>query len=181
MCMAADERAATKQEANAATESVQFDGYVLDLAWQGANPGETIKEFIPAGETLDTWTRLASIREYTELNDPQAAVGALVRQLKQKYPDSRSAIIENPTTGEVIVDFVLWPPDASFVEFNVFKYGRKPEGGMIAEQYALRAYQDQEAFLKGLRPVRERLVELMTQGLQPGNAPLEVKTGAQDE
>ena len=79
----------------------------------------------------------------------------------------------------MIVDFVVWPADASFVEWNVFKYAKRPEGGVVAEQYALRAYEDSEAFLKGLRPVRERLVELMTQGLQPGDAPLEVKTQAE--
>ncbi len=74
-----------------------------------------------------------------------------MQQLKKEYPDSPSSIIENPQTGEVIVDFVVWPADASFVEWNVFKYAKRPEGGVVAEQYALRAYEDSEAFLKGLR------------------------------
>jgi hypothetical protein len=72
-----------------------------------------------------------------------------------------SFLIQNPTTGEVIVDFVTWPEDQAFVEFNVFKYSRKPGGGLVGQQYALREYQDTSVFLRGLRPVRERLVGLM--------------------
>jgi hypothetical protein len=77
-------------------------------------------------------------------------------------------MIENPATGEVIVDFVTWPADHAFVEFNVFKYARRAGGGLIAQQYALRDHQDTTAFLRGLRPVRERLGGLMAkEGLRP--------------
>jgi hypothetical protein len=41
------------------------------------------------------------------------------------------------------------------------KYRRKPGGGLVAQQSALRDYQDVTAFLRGLKPVRERLVGLM--------------------
>ncbi len=161
------------------SETVEFDGNVLELASLEDSPGQSLKEFIPAGETLETWTKLAAIREYKDFDDPKLMVGSLVKQLNKQYPDSPSSIIENPTTGEVIVDFVVWPPDASFVEFNVFKYSKNPTGGLVSQQYALREYKDAEGFLKGLRPVRERLVELMTDGLRPGNEPVEVKTNAE--
>jgi hypothetical protein len=170
---------ADDQPAATPPESVQFDGQTLVLAWQGGNAGESVKEFIPAGQNLDSWTHLASIREYSKLDDPKALAGALVRQLKEKYPLSPSAIIENPQTGEAIVDFVVWPQDGSFVEFNVFKYGNRPGGGVRAEQYARREYENPEAFLKGLRPIRQRLVEEMTRGLQRGRQPVEVKTKSQ--
>ena len=39
-----------------------------------------------------------------------------------------------------IIDFLVGPPDNSFVEYNVFKYAKRPAGGIIAQQYALRAY-----------------------------------------
>ena len=47
------------------------------------------------------------------------------------------------------------------MELNIFKYARKPGGGLVAQQYALRDYQDTTGFLRRLRPVRERLVGLM--------------------
>lgn len=138
------------------------------LAWQGGAPGETVWEYIPPGEKLGSWTKLASLREYPKLDDPRAVAGNLVRTLKQQNPAAQSAMIENPATGEVIVDFVTWPADQTFVEFNIFKYGRKPGGGLVAQQYALREYQDTTRFLRGLRPVRERLVALMArEGLRP--------------
>jgi hypothetical protein len=68
----------------------------------------------------------------------------------------------------VIVDFVTWPADRAFVELNIFKYARKPGGGLVAQQYALRDYQDTTGFLRSLGPVRERLVGLMAkEGLRP--------------
>jgi hypothetical protein len=167
-------------EGRPAHQSVQFDGNVLVLAWEGGNPGERIKEYIPNGQTLETWTKLASIRRYDHLDDPQALAGGLLKQLKKNYPLSPSSIIENPKTGEVIVDFIVWPEDGAFVEFNVFKYGKDEQGKVVAQQYALRAYENQEEFLKRLRPERERLVELMTKGLQTAAAAgdaSEVKTG----
>jgi hypothetical protein len=161
-------------------QAVQFDGETLTLAYEGEQSGDTIKEFLPAGQKLDSWTKLAAIREYAGLDDPLALAAQTVKQLKKDYPLSPSSIIQNPKTGEVIVDFVVWPEDASFVEFNIFKYQKRPDGGLITQQYALRAYRDQEGFLKGLRPVRERLVELMAEkGLERPAAgePRQVKTG----
>jgi hypothetical protein len=128
-----------------------------------------MKEFIPAGEKLESWTKFAALLEYPKLSDPKAVVANLVRALKQQNPDAPSSVIENPKTGEVIVDFVTWPPDNKFAEFNVFKYSKKPGGGLVAQQYALREYKDVTGFLKGLKPVRTRLVDLMAkEGLQVG-------------
>jgi hypothetical protein len=66
--------------------------------------------------------------------------------------------------GEIVVDFVTWPAAESFVEFNVFKYGRREGGGLVAQQYALRDYKDPRGFMRGLKPVRARLIKLMTEG-----------------
>ena len=86
---------------------------------------------------------------------------AMLRALKQQNPDAPSAIIRSPSTGEVIVDFVTWPPDRAFTEFNLFRYGKRDGGGVVAQQYALRHYGDATEFLRGLKAERTRLVELM--------------------
>jgi len=154
--------------ANSGKETVTFDGQTLIFAFQGENPGESLKEYIPQGETLTSWTRLASIREYPKLNDPMAVVANLVSFLKQQNPKAPSKTMQNSVTGEVVVDFVTWTNE--FAEFNVFKYAKKPGGGLIAQQYAVREYKDQIGFLKNLRPLRERLVDLMMkEGLQIGD------------
>lgn len=163
---------------SAAKENVYFDGQILGLAFQGEDPGANIKEYLPQGEKLDNWTRLAAIRRFSNLDDPVAYATATIKELKQKYPQSPSAVIENPKTGAVVLDFVVWPEDASFVEFNVFRYEKRPGGGLISQQYAIRAYGDKaEQFLMGLREVRERIVEKMAnEGLQ-----VEAITSAQED
>lgn len=147
-------------------ETIQFDGQTLIFAFQGTNPSENFKEYIPAGEKLESWTKLASIREYPALKDAKAVATNLLHVLARQNPQAPSKMFENPKTGDVMVDFVTWMPDNSFAEFNVFKYSKRQGGGLVAQQYALRAYKDITNFLKGLGPVRKRLVDLMaTEGL----------------
>src|SRR5262249_9678018 len=122
---------------------VQFDGTTLWFVSGNETASERLKEYLPEGQKLESWTKLASIREYPNLNDPRAVAENLVRALKQQNPAAQSAMIQNPKTGEVIVDFVTWPSDTAFVEFNIFRYSRNPRGGLIAQQYALREYKDQ--------------------------------------
>lgn len=161
--------AETKPESK---ESLTFAGETLELAWQGSNQGESVREFIPEGEELESWTKLASIREYDELNDVPALVGAFVRVLKERYPRSTAQIFENDETGASMIEFTVWPGDgemldAPFVEYNIFKYEKRPEGGAVAQQYALRAYSDTEEFLKKLEPNKKRLLDEMgDKGLQ---------------
>jgi hypothetical protein len=142
-------------------ESVSFDGVILYLASTNETPNERLREFLPEGQKFETWTKLASIREYPKLNDPRAVAENVVRVVKQQNPGAQSAVIQNPKTGEVIVDFVTWPADQAFVEFNIFKYAKKDGGGLIAQQYALREYKDTASFLKALKTERTRLIGLM--------------------
>ena len=146
---------------------VTFDGTTFVQASSTENSTVRLKEFLPDGQNLDTWTKLAALHEYPNVSDPRAMAENVVRALKQQNPAAQSAMIQNPKTGEVILDFVTWPANTAFVEFNIFRYSRKPGGGLIAQQYALREYKDQSEFLRNLKMLRPRLVELMAKdGLQ---------------
>lgn len=148
-------------------QSVAIDGQTLNLAWQGGTPDEPIYEYIPEGEDLETWTHLASIREYHSIEDWKALAEGTIQAVKQNYPGAPTQILENPNTGDVMIDFLVGPPDGSFVEYNVFQYSKRPEGGTVAQQYALRAYGDTTKFLKNLETTRTRLLnEMADHGLQ---------------
>ncbi len=148
-------------------KSVQFDGETLILAFEQNGDEQSLQEFILEGQNLDKWTKLAAIRQYEKLDDPKALVQAMAKRLKETNADAPFSIMEQEDDDAVIIDFVTWPEDGSFVEFNIFKYRKRPEGGLIAEQYALRAYENSEEFLSLLRPLRERLVDVMaTTGLE---------------
>lgn len=144
-----------------AAETVTFDGRTLVLASNTSSPGESIREFIPADEELEAWTILASIREFPKLTDPKRAAFDLIRVLRSQNPEAPSDVIENPATGDVIVDFITWPADRAFVEFNIFRYSRSSRGGLVAQQFALRAYDDQADFLTRLKSRRPGLIESM--------------------
>ncbi|CAG0982762.1 hypothetical protein BURK1_01833 [Burkholderiales bacterium] len=148
-------------DAHPGARAITFDGERLVHAADGTTPVERWREFVPAGEKIERWTRLASLREYPSHDDPKALAGNLVRALRRQNPEAPSSIIENPATGEVIVDFVTWPADRAFIEFNLFRYGRRDGGGTVAQQYALRHYGEATAFLRGLKAERPRLVDLM--------------------
>jgi hypothetical protein len=161
LAMALVATAAHALDAFPGARAVAFDGKRLVHAAEGGTPVERWREFVPEGEAIARWTRLASIREYPGHTDPKALAEGLLRALKQQNPDAPSSIIRHPATGEVIVDFISWPPDRAFTEFNLFRYGKRDGGGVIAQQYALRVYGDATAFLRGLKAERVRLVALM--------------------
>ena len=145
----------------AGARALTFDGKRLVHAAEGRTPAEAWREFVPPGEKLERWTKLASVREYPSHRDPKALAGELVRALKQRYPGAPFSLIENKSTGEVIVDFVAWPDDRAFTEFNLFRYGTRDAGGVVAQQYALRVYGDAAEFLRRLKAERLRLLDIM--------------------
>ena len=149
-------------------KNIAFADKRLVLADQGKTPAERWREYLPTGETLARWTAPASIREYPGHADPKALAGELVRALKRSTPDAPMALLEHPGSGDVIVDFITWPPDRAFVEFNLFRYGRREGGGVVAHQYAKRAYGDPGDFLRRLKTERPKLVDEMAKnGLRP--------------
>lgn len=149
---------------------VSFDGTTLVAVAREQQAGGPVIEFIPAGEEFDAWTRLASVRVHEQAPGAKELARELVKQVKANYPQSPVAISEDPDTDTAVVDFVIWPEDWGFVEFNIFKYYRLEEGPVVAEQYAIRDYDDTEGFLQSeLKPLRARLLPLMAEeGLRLG-------------
>ncbi len=161
--------------------SIKFDGNTLLLAWQNDDDNPTIREFIPEGQDLESWTILASLRDYPDLDDPFLVCGAMAKRATDLNPAAEGRVTENNETGEAVVDFLAWPEDKSFVEFNVFRYRKADKGGLVAEQYALRDYKDPEDFVKNLKPIRERLVKSMLKNGLEYNANDESDCDASDD
>ncbi len=153
-------------------ETIQVDGETLTLAFEGETDGDTIKEFIPAEQTLETWTQLAAVRHYAKLDDPKALAGAVVRQLQQRKPPANFELLENETSDDVLLDFIIWPEDGSFAEFNIFLYRPTQDNGLVMYQYALRAYgDDAEEFIKSLQADRRaKLIAATVQWANEENA-----------
>jgi hypothetical protein len=171
MALAQDAALPETADAAAEKESVRFDDETLVLAYEGEADGDSIKEFIPSGENLDSWTRLAAVREHAKLNDAKQFANEMVQQLEEKDTPAPYELLANEKTGDCILDFIVWSADGSFVEFNIFKYQKKETGGLLSYQYALRAYGDDiEKFLTGMDAERraKMITEMIDRGVQPG-------------
>ncbi len=143
-----------------AKENMKIGDETLELAYQGADDNAAIKEYIPKGQKLENWTKLAAVRVQTVIDDPEAYAEGMIEELKKENPDAQYELLNNEKTGEVILDFTVWAPDKSVVEFNVFQYRKHAGGGLVSHQYALRAYgDDAKDFVASLD--EEKRVELI--------------------
>lgn len=167
LLLVACETALAEDPVEAPAKTLEFDNQTLQLAWEGGEPGNPIREYIPAGESLEHWTHLASVREYADLHNPGALAAETLKLARDTYTNTPGGSIENPTTGDTIIHFCTWPNDESFLEYNVFKYSKRPGGGTVAWQYAVRVYGDATEFAKNLPALSERLVnEMADHGLK---------------
>jgi len=144
----------------AAPEKIDFQGLTFRKAFSDKNSEGPFSEYLPKGQTLDAWKKLMGYYEFTKLPDAKDAAQTLVEVLKSQNPDFPSDIIYNEATGEAVVDFVTWPKDESYVEFNVWKYQKNPKGGLIAIQYAERS-SDIEPYFKKLKDHRVKVRDAM--------------------
>jgi hypothetical protein len=145
----------------APVESVCFGEQELELAWEIKSASNNMKEFIPKGQTLRSWTTFVGVYEYPLIGDPRAFALQMAESVKHQNPRAQSAMSYNAKTGVSIIDFVTWPVDAKFVEYNVFRFERHPSKGIIGYQYAVRDYKDKKTFFKNLEALRKQSIKTM--------------------
>lgn len=124
--------------ARAQTPTIAFGGDELVRKHEQANAQAGIVEFVPADESIDGWTRLVGLHMFWDHpGSPSEAAAALAQTAEQNYPGTKPRL--GGEGSESLVDFVIAAPGGEFVEFNVFKYARGPDGrGIVAFQYARR-------------------------------------------
>jgi hypothetical protein len=157
------EAVAKPPQSGAPPKQVEFDGRTLELAWESENPDLPVVEFIPKGETLEKWTHLASIRQFPDVGNPQELAKLTLEQVAKDYPGAPTNMAVDPNETEAIIEFVADAPDDSFAEYNIFKYAKNPDGGVVAQQYALRGYGDRQKFLEELSERRQKLLDEMAE------------------
>ena len=154
--------------ARAEAPTVDFGGQRYHLAYEdqaklpSGEPGDGIAEFTLEGETVDSWTKLFAFFAYPESgDDPTLAAATLGKVVKEVNKDANFVLMENPDTGEAIIDFLTWLPGSEVMEFNVFKYARAQYGpGLVALQFAQR-FKMSDLDVKDFRAMRERSVAEM--------------------
>jgi hypothetical protein len=144
-----------------------FDGQTFVRVSMTPTKTGFMEEYLPVGQALSHWTAMASIHHLnTAVADPVAATHAVADAVRRANPDAQILIMNNAATGNALVDFVTWPVGGAgnppFFEYDICKYRKASDGGLIAFQYARRAYgADEQPFVQNLKTERQRLLPLM--------------------
>jgi hypothetical protein len=146
--------------AHAQTLSVQWEQEVFEQKHAVKTPAnDKLIEFVRESENLQNWTKLVAYRWQAmpgASNNPSLVVKNMARLLQSK--GLRFSMIENPQTGEALIDFLAG--DERGLEFNVFKYKQSRDGlGVVSVQWAHR-------FTDTSPESTDRFLRLRTQWIQ---------------
>ena len=153
---------------------VEMGGTIFNLAWS-SNPGEGYykHEYIPAGETVERFNEMIMIEVVKGSLTLRDALNAKVKELnarKEKDPYLNYDIIENPNTGEYILDFIVSDSnggEAGIVEWNAYRYvdlkNKSGNDGVMLFAISRRAYGDNiSPFLKILKDNRQNGINMLS-------------------
>ena len=109
--------------------AVTYNKITYQLSWS-AHPADNYykQEYLPAGEKPETYSHMIMIEAVTGDISLKDAVGAKINELEQRKkndPVANYQVIENKTTGEYLLDFVISesPGNAAAVtEWNTYRY-----------------------------------------------------------
>jgi hypothetical protein len=153
---------------------ISFHGEDFVLSWAShPYPHYYKQEYLPAGQSSEHYTAMVLLDANVANDDVRAAAAATVDMLhKRKASDPlvNFSEIENPKTGEIIVDFIL--SDGDIVEWNAYRYaawkGDDGKRGVILFGISRRAYGDDvDAFLATLKAARPADIDALAKADMP--------------
>jgi hypothetical protein len=142
---------------------IKFNGESYRLSWSShPSPHYYKQEYLPAGQTSERFRHMVLIEAIERRVDVNGAVAAQIKMLNKRKatdPTVNFAVIRNPKTGEVILDFILSAQNTNIVEWNAYRYatlkGKGHESGVLLFGISRRAYgDDTTSFLRALKVTR---------------------------
>jgi hypothetical protein len=112
---------------------IEFDGTRYYLADEQANERESLREYVPTGQLVTAWDELVSVRTIKGLTDAKAYAANLQRIVLSSSPLAQCVVAQKKKV--IIVDFLTWPEDMSYGEFNMMKVVSS-KAGLTISQYA---------------------------------------------
>jgi len=140
---------------------VEFNKTIFSLSWS-SHPNNSYykQEYLPAGERSETFSKMIMIEALVGELTPKEAMMNKVAELderKKSDPVTNYQFIQNPSTGEYLLDFVI--SSNGIVEWNAYRYTTlkdKAAGkGIVLFACSKRAYgKAGTGFLKALKTER---------------------------
>jgi hypothetical protein len=142
---------------------VTFDQVTYTRQFVSTTPDLRLAEYVAPGETVENWTTLVAVRNFPALDSPGTAVAEFAKTLRQSNPAARFEILVKPDESEATIDFLTWPEDASYAEFNIFRYVKRAGyPGLIAYQFAYRFTDTSDEAAEQFKKDRQRWVDEMS-------------------
>jgi len=123
----------------AAEPAITIGKYTFNLAYAPKDSPVGLREYVLPGETVDNWTRMASVRVFKGLKNPKELLDRIGEQVMDGHPAAKAMLVKNEKTGEEILDFLTFSADSRIAEWNLMraKYDDAAEG-LVVYQYAAR-------------------------------------------
>ena len=121
-----------------AEPTLVFRGETFVQRYESGNDKARLAEFVPPGETLQTWTKLIGYRAvFDSVQSPTDAAAVVGKLARQRYAGAKPRVMVKGS--EALVEFVAKAPNSNVIEYNVFKYAPGQDGrGIVSFQYAQR-------------------------------------------
>ena len=139
---------------------IDFNKATFSLSWSSHPNKDYFKqEYLPSGEKSETFNKMFMIEALVGDLTPKDAMANKIKELdERKKTDAVTnyQFIQNPKTGEYILDFVI--SSGNIVEWNAYRYTSLKDGsnkGLVLFAYSKRAYgAATTSFLKNLKTTR---------------------------
>jgi len=124
----------------APAQTLTISGQTYVPASTNSSDQGMLKEYVPAGQTIETWSNLFAVRLFKKIASPQIYMKRMEADYRGKYPGMKYASGRQESTGRWFMDFIAYPlkDEPKFVEWNFFRAQTNAAGGIIVFQYAER-------------------------------------------
>lgn len=123
-------------------EIVKIGSDVFHIASSDSTDEATIKEFVPAGETIDNWTAMVAVRHFEKLHGPRIYIQNVAEAYRRSMPRMGFATGRVGSAEAWDIDFIMYDRSKrtdGFVEWNYLRAERRKFGeGIFVNQYVRR-------------------------------------------
>jgi len=120
-----------------------------------------LREYLPEGESLERWNRLASVRVFKTEKNAQKYLERVADMVRKSGPSARAQFFRNEQKKETVLDFITFAPPISpehFAEWNLMRAKFVEGTGLVVNQYALRLYVIDDDSIKVITSERRKMM-----------------------
>lgn len=138
----------------AIAEEIHFnnDVYILKYSELSDLTKGYENEYFLKNETKNNWNKMVGIYYYPEISNPLKFADNECKDIESNDINVLLKFIENKQADKAALSYLQNGSEngKNFFEYNIFKYEKHPEKGMMALRYAIRYYFNNDEGIKAL-------------------------------